>query len=166
LKSFLVQGILPVIAPIGSDEKGTVYNINADAAAASIAESLQADKLIYISDISGVYAHGRLLPRITLEEADKLIDNKEISAGMIPKVRSAFAALEKNVRSVNIIDGRVPHQLLKLFMPGSIPGTEFVITAKPKTRNHKPKTRNPKPKPKPETINSKPETKTRNPKPE
>jgi acetylglutamate kinase len=145
LKSFLAQGILPVIAPIGSDEKGTVYNINADAAAASIAESLQADKLIYISDIPGVYAHGHLLPRITFEEAEKLIEHNEISAGMIPKVRSAFAALRNQVKAVNLIDGRVPHQLLKLFMPGSISGTEFVITAEPKTRNQKPETHNTKP---------------------
>jgi acetylglutamate kinase len=126
IKNLLKNGYLPVIAPIGVDDDGTVYNVNADIAAGPIAASLDAAKLFYLTDIEGVKANGSLIPHLTQTDAEKMIKSGVISGGMIPKVDSALSALESGVQKVHIIDGRVPHALLlEIFTQEGI-GTEIV----------------------------------------
>lgn len=126
IKNLLKDGYLPVIAPIGVDEKGIIYNVNADIAVGPIAASLDAAKLVYLTDIEGVKANDRLVSHLTQSEAQSFINDGTISGGMIPKVQSALSALEAGVQKVHIIDGRVPHALLlEIFTKEGI-GTEIV----------------------------------------
>ncbi len=122
----LNNNFLPVIAPVGVDDAGQTYNVNADVAAASIAKALRAEKLVYLSDVEGIVAGGALVHSIGRNEAQRLIANGTINNGMIPKIRSAYAALEHGVRKVHMIDGRVKHSLLlEIFTDAGI-GTELV----------------------------------------
>ncbi len=126
IKNLLKDGYLPVIAPIGVDDKGTIYNVNADIAAGPIAASLDAAKLVYLTDIEGVKANGNLIPHLTQADAQNFIKDGTINGGMIPKVESALSALEAGVQKVHIIDGRTPHALLlEIFTKEGI-GTEIV----------------------------------------
>lgn len=126
IRNLLNDGYLPVIAPIGVDAEGTVYNVNADIAAGPIAASLSATKLVYMTDIDGVKINGKLASHLTQSEAQKYIADGNISGGMIPKVESALAALDSGVQKVHIIDGRVEHALLlEIFTKEGI-GTEIV----------------------------------------
>jgi acetylglutamate kinase len=126
IRNLLNDGYLPVIAPIGVDENGTVYNVNADIAAGPIAASLNATKLVYMTDIEGVKANDKLVSHLTGNDAENYIRDKVIVGGMIPKVESALAALESGVQKIHIIDGRVPHALLlEIFTKEGI-GTEIV----------------------------------------
>lgn len=130
IRNLLTDGYLPVIAPLGVDEAGTVYNINADIAAGEIAAALEAVKLVYLSDIEGVKANGILLSHLTEDDARTFISSGQISGGMIPKVESALKALRAGVQKVHIIDGRVPHGLLlEIFTKEGI-GTEIVESTK------------------------------------
>ena len=125
--TLLEHNFIPVIAPIGVGEKGEAYNINADVAASEIAAKLKAEKLIYLTDTRGVKAEeGNLISTLTKEKVGKLIKERVIREGMIPKVKSALKAIEKGVRKVHIIDGRVKHSiLLEVFTREGI-GTEVV----------------------------------------
>jgi acetylglutamate kinase len=106
-------GFVPVIAPIGVDERGVTHNVNADEAAGAIAAALGAEKLILLTDVSGVEdAAGKLLPLLSAEEARKQIAEGTIRGGMIPKVECCVAALAAGVASAHIIDGRIEHALL------------------------------------------------------
>jgi len=126
IKNLLKDGYLPVIAPIGVDEKGIIYNVNADIAVGPIAASLDAAKLVYLTDIEGVKANDRLVSHLTQSEVQSFINDGTISGGMIPNVQSALSALEAGVQKVHIIDGRVPHALLlEIFTKEGI-GTEIV----------------------------------------
>ncbi len=126
IKNLLRDGYLPVIAPIGVDENGIVYNVNADIAAGPIAAALGAAKLVYLTDIEGVKINGALVPHLSQNDAGKYIADGAISGGMIPKVKSALSALESGVQKVHIIDGRVEHALLlEIFTQEGI-GTEIV----------------------------------------
>ena len=126
IKNLLKDGYLPVIAPIGVDDEGTVYNVNADIAAGPIAASLDAAKLVYMTDTEGVKANGSLISHLTQSTAENYIKEGIISGGMIPKVESALASLESGVQKVHIIDGRVSHALLlEIFTKEGI-GTEIV----------------------------------------
>ncbi len=108
---------IPVIAPIGIDENGHSYNINADLVAGKIAETLNAEKLILLTNTAGILdKQGELLTGLSLADVDNLIADGTISGGMIPKTRCATDALKGGVTSVHIIDGRVEHAvLLELF---------------------------------------------------
>jgi acetylglutamate kinase len=126
LEMLFTHDIMPVIAPIGVDNKGQAYNINADIAAGAIATALKAEKLVYLSDVEGVMAGDALIPSIDREHAEQLVKEGVITSGMLPKVRSAFSALEAGVRKVHMIDGRVKHSLLlEIFTDEGI-GTEVV----------------------------------------
>jgi acetylglutamate kinase len=126
IKNLLRDGYLPVIAPIGVDENGIVYNVNADIAAGPIAAALGATKLVYLTDIEGVKINRALVPHLSQNDAQKFIADGSISGGMIPKVKSALSALESGVQKVHIIDGRVEHALLlEIFTQEGI-GTEIV----------------------------------------
>ena len=104
---------IPVIAPIGVDADGNSYNINADLVAGKIAEVLQAEKLLLLTNIAGLQGRdGSVLTGLCTEEVDDLIADGTISGGMLPKIRCALDAVKANVRSAHIIDGRVSHAVL------------------------------------------------------
>ncbi|HPF71240.1 MAG TPA: acetylglutamate kinase [Candidatus Krumholzibacteria bacterium] len=126
LAGLLDQDVLPVIAPLGVDAEGRMHNVNADTAAGAIAEALKARKLVYLSDIPGVMADGELLPSLDRARATELVQTGVIDGGMLPKLRSAFAALDAGVRKVHIIDGRVQHSLLLEIFTREGVGTEIV----------------------------------------
>jgi acetylglutamate kinase len=126
LNLLLSNGIMPVIAPIGVDVLWQAYNINADVAAAAVAAALKAEKLVFLSDVEGIMAEETLIPSITEHHAEELINNGVISKGMIPKVRSAFDALDANVNKVHMIDGRVKHSLLLEIFTDTGIGTELI----------------------------------------
>lgn len=108
---------IPVIAPIGVDEKGHSYNINADLVAGKVAEVLQAEKLILLTNIAGLMSQqGDVLTGLSTEQVDALIADGTIYGGMLPKIRCALDAVHGGVISAHIIDGRVPHAtMLELF---------------------------------------------------
>jgi acetylglutamate kinase len=108
---------IPVIAPIGVDAEGASYNINADLVAGKVAEVLRAEKLILLTNISGLQdKNGEVLTGLTTQEVDELIANGTIYGGMLPKIQCALDAVHAGVTSAHIIDGRVPNAtLLELF---------------------------------------------------
>lgn len=112
--SFLDSGdFIPVIAPIGVGPQGETYNINADLVAGKIAEVLQAEKLVLMTNTPGVLdKEGRLLTGITPKDIDAMVEDGTLSGGMLPKIASALDAARSGVKSVHIIDGRVEHALL------------------------------------------------------
>lgn len=110
----LVDGdFIPVIAPIGVDEKGRSYNINADLVAGKVAEFLKAEKLILLTNTAGVQDKGgKVLTGLTVEQVDALIREGTIHGGMLPKIQCALEAVKAGVSTAHIIDGRVPHAIL------------------------------------------------------
>jgi len=113
IKNFIDENFIPVIAPMGVDEKNQAYNINADTAAGALAISLKSRRLLLMTDVEGVYdENNKLISEIKSVEAEKLIYNQTIHGGMIPKIRTCINAVNKNVRGVVIIDGRKPHSIL------------------------------------------------------
>jgi acetylglutamate kinase len=116
LHSLLDDGFIPVVATIGTDAAGQAYNINADTVAGAIAESLGAEKLVYLTDIEGlrrvVDDPSSLIRQTTPDELDSLMADGTIAGGMIPKVESCVHAVRSGVRRAHILDGRIPHVLL------------------------------------------------------
>ncbi len=124
------QDIIPVIMPVGLDSKGSLYNINADDMASEIAGSLNAEKLVLLTDVKGILREKSdeesLISSLHVTEVDELIKIGVISAGMIPKVKACLRALEKGVNKTHILDGRVPHViLLEVFTTEGV-GSEIV----------------------------------------
>jgi len=106
-------GFIPVVAPIGTGADGTTYNINSDLVAGKLAEVLAAEKLVVMTNTPGVLdKQGKLLTGLTPKKIDDLVHKGVISGGMLPKIGSALDAARNGVKSVHIIDGRVPHALL------------------------------------------------------
>ena len=104
---------IPVIAPIGTDEKGASYNINADSVAGEIAKVLRAEKLILLTNVAGVQGgKGTVLTGLSIKQVAKLIADKTIRGGMLPKIECALEAVKGGVHSAHIIDGRVEHAVL------------------------------------------------------
>ena len=126
----LGKGYIPVISTIGCDNDGNVYNINGDTAAAYIAGALNAKRLIMMTNIAGVLKDkndsSSIIPEISLSEAEELKKNGIISDGMIPKVDCCIKAIEKGVKKVIIMDGRVPHSILMELLTDEGAGTLFV----------------------------------------
>ena len=114
--SALSNGYIPVIATVGVDDVGNVYNINADTAASEIAVALQAENIITLTDILGVMRDvndkDSLIPEIKLDEISGLIEQGVVSGGMIPKIRSLESAVRRGVKKTVMIDGRTPHSIL------------------------------------------------------
>ena len=130
LEDNLDRGYIPVVAPIGVDEDGAQYNINADYVAAAIAGALKAEKLLLLTDVEGVYKNyedkSSFISSLTQAEAESYIEDGTISGGMIPKVEACLTALRQGAHKTSIIDGRLPHSLLlELFTAQGI-GTEIV----------------------------------------
>ena len=113
LKEIIKEDFIPVITPMGLDEKGIAHNINADTAAGSLARSIKSRRLMLLTDVEGVLDNNdKLISEINTIEAKELINNKTIHGGMIPKVKTCIDAINNGVRAVVIIDGRKPHSIL------------------------------------------------------
>jgi acetylglutamate kinase len=130
VKAYLQAGITPVITPLGQDSSHKLYNVNADEAAAAIAERLAARKLVFLSDVPGLLENREdptsILSTLKLNEVEGLIERGVIDGGMLPKVSGALKALKAGVRKTHIIDASLPHSLLlELFTDKGV-GTEIV----------------------------------------
>ncbi|MBR1477698.1 MAG: acetylglutamate kinase [Lachnospiraceae bacterium] len=130
LYDLLENDFLPIVAPTGTDDNFDTYNINADDAACVIAKAVGADKLVFLTDVEGLYRDfedkSSFISRITVSEANKLIDGGIIGGGMLPKLKNCTDAVESGVHRVHILDGRVPHcLLLEIFTSEGI-GTMFM----------------------------------------
>ena len=130
LYDLLDQDFLPIVAPIGLDDNYDTYNINADDAACAIAKAVGADKLVFLTDIEGLYKDindkSSFISRITASDADGLISSGIIGGGMLPKLNNCTSAIKNGVHRVHILDGRVPHcLLLEIFTKDGI-GTAIV----------------------------------------
>ncbi len=126
LSLLMKNDMIPVIAPIGLGEQGELYNINADDAANEIATALKAEKLVYLSDTDGVIVDGQLVSTLSKSEANELIEQGKIYGGMIPKVNSAFEAIEAGVQKVHLINGGIKHSLLLEIFTNEGIGTEII----------------------------------------
>ena len=111
--NLIKDDFIPIVSPMGLDEKKQVYNINADTAAGALAKSLKSRRLMLMTDVEGVYdKNKKLISEIKSTEAEKLIYDETISEGMIPKIRTCINAINNGVRGVAVIDGRKPHSIL------------------------------------------------------
>ncbi len=113
LETIMNSDLIPVIAPVGVGRNGETYNINADTVAGAVAGALGADRLLFLTDVPGVMdKEGKIIPSLTISQAQALIKDGTISGGMIPKVQTCIDALQAGVEAVVILDGRIPHVLL------------------------------------------------------
>ena len=113
INMLIASDFIPVIAPLGVDAEGNTYNINADLVAGKVAEFLQAEKLMLLTNIKGVLGRdGEVVTGLTPKKVDSLIEDGTISGGMIPKIQCALDAVRSGVKSAVIVDGRVPHATL------------------------------------------------------
>jgi acetylglutamate kinase len=112
----LAQGLIPVVATIGTDASGQAFNINADTAAGALAAALKAEKLVFLTDVAGLRSEpddpSTLLHRVTAEELDAMVASGAANSGMIPKVEACAWAVRHGARRAHILDGRTPHALL------------------------------------------------------
>ena len=112
----LEKDFLPIICPIGFDEKFLSYNINADDAACAIARAVNAEKLAFLTDVEGVYRDfqdkSTLISEITVKEAQEFVNGGGLGGGMLPKMQNCIDAIQNGVNRVHILDGRIPHCLL------------------------------------------------------
>lgn len=130
LFDLLEKGYLPIVSPIGLGEDFATYNINADDAACAIAKAVGADKLVFLTDIEGLYKDindkSSFISRITASEADSLIEEGFIGGGMLPKLNNCTSAVKDGVNRVHILDGRIPHCLLLEIFTNEGVGTAIV----------------------------------------
>jgi acetylglutamate kinase len=119
LEKLIREELIPVIAGVGVDAHGQAYNINADTVAAAVAGAVRAEKLVYLTDVAGLYRDfadpTSLISQIDAAALEAILGDGSVSAGMIPKLRSCLAALKAGVRQAHIVDGRLPHVLLLEF---------------------------------------------------
>ena len=132
VERLLREDLIPVIATVGVDESGQAHNVNADAVAAAIAGALGAAKLVYLTDVLGVYEdypdESTLISRVDVAGMERLLADGKVGEGMIPKLRSCIAALADGVERAHILDGRVPHALLLEFFTREGIGTMITRT--------------------------------------
>jgi acetylglutamate kinase len=116
IKTLINNDFIPVIAPVAADREGNTYNINADYAASAIAGALEAEKLIFLTDVEGVMKDinnpDSIISNMSFNKAKKYIEDGTISGGMVPKVECCIEGVEKGVKTVHILDGRLEHSLL------------------------------------------------------
>jgi acetylglutamate kinase len=133
LDTLLDRSFIPVISTIGADASGQAFNINADSAAIAVAEALDAEKLIYLTDVPGVLTDvddpASLISRLSVARSRLLIAEGVIAGGMIPKVEAALAAVQAGVGSSHILDGRIPHVVLLELLTHEGVGTMVTRTA-------------------------------------
>ena len=130
LYDLLESDFLPIVAPIGLDDNFDTFNINADDAACAIAKAVGADKLVFLTDIEGLYKDindkNSFISRITASEADDLISEGFIGGGMLPKLNNCTSAIKNGVNRVHILDGRIPHCLLLEIFTNEGVGTAII----------------------------------------
>lgn len=130
LERMLREELIPIVATVGVDEAGQAYNVNSDTVAGAIAEALGAEKLVYLTNVTGLYRDladaDSLVSHIDVAGLAALIETKAISEGMIPKLRSCVDALKSGVARAHILDGRIPHALLLEFFTREGIGTMVV----------------------------------------
>jgi len=116
IERMLREDLIPVVATIGVDQEGQAYNVNADAVAAAIALALRAEKLVYLTDVTGVYRdfadEASLISQTDIAGLEQLLADGTVGEGMIPKLRSCIEALRGGVHRAHVLDGRLPHVLL------------------------------------------------------
>ena len=127
LQRLVAEGLIPVVATIGSDESGQAYNINADTVAGALAEALQAEKLIFLTDIEGLRVVAddptTVIHKASADVIDEILRSGGAQGGMMPKVEACASAVRAGVHSAHILDGRVPHALLLELFTDSGVGT-------------------------------------------
>ena len=130
LERLLREELIPVVATVGVDDAGQAYNVNADTVAGAIAESLRAEKLVYLTNVAGLYGdladEASLISRIDVDRLAALADDGVLSDGMIPKARSCVEAVKSGVSRAHILDGRIPHALLLEFFTREGIGTMVI----------------------------------------
>lgn len=130
INTLIDNDFVPVIAPIGLDDNYVNYNINADDAACAVATAIGAEKLVFLTDIEGVYVNpedkNTLISVLTLEKADELIERGFVGGGMLPKLKNCVDAVKNGVSRVHILDGRIPHCLLLEFFTNKGIGTAII----------------------------------------
>lgn len=130
LFDLLEKDYLPIVSPVGLGDCFDTYNINADDAACAIAKAIGADKLVFLTDIEGLYKDindkDSFISRITASEADELIESGFIGGGMLPKLNNCTSAVKNGVNKVHILDGRIPHCLLLEIFTNEGVGTAIV----------------------------------------
>ena len=130
INTLIDNNFVPVIAPIGLDDDYQNYNINADDVACAVATAVGAEKLVFLTDIEGVYADHKnkdsLISVLTLDKADELMDNGFIGGGMLPKLKNCVDAVRNGVSRVHILDGRIEHCLLLEFFTNKGIGTAII----------------------------------------
>ena len=128
--SLIESDFVPVVCPIGMDTHAQTYNINADDAAYALAQALDAEKLVFLSDIEGIYRDFNdkesLISMLTISEAKYLLNSGGIRGGMLPKLQNCIKAIENGVSRVHIIDGRIQHCLLLEFFTDRGIGTAIL----------------------------------------
>ncbi|HEB12135.1 MAG TPA: acetylglutamate kinase, partial [Actinobacteria bacterium] len=116
LHDLIDDDYIPIIASIGANEDGQSYNINADTVAAEIAASIQADKIIFLTDVEGLYKNletkQNVISSLSFEESREMIETGRVQGGMLPKVQGCARAVEAGVKRAHILNGTVPHALL------------------------------------------------------
>jgi len=126
----LLEGKIPVIAPLGVDAAGNTYNVNADTVASEIASSLTAEKLVYLTDVQGIFRdindENSLISTIKVDDVPKLKKQGVISGGMIPKTDACLEALKNHVHKTHIISGKIQHSLLLEIFTDKGVGTEII----------------------------------------
>ena len=130
LTDLLESETIPIVAPIGRGPDGEAYNVNADTAAGEIAAALHAEKLVFLTDVTGIMRQqddeGSLLSTVPVRDVEELIDTGVIGGGMIPKTRAGVHAVRAGVHKAHIIDGRIPHSVLLEFFTDEGVGTQIV----------------------------------------
>ncbi len=127
LTTVVGSGLIPIIAPVAFGAGGETYNVNADTFAGAIAGALSANRLLFLTDVPGVLdKQGKLIPRLSIKQADDLIEDGTISGGMIPKVETCIEVLNKGVEAVVIVNGKAPHAVLLELFTDHGAGTMFV----------------------------------------
>ncbi|WP_088893707.1 acetylglutamate kinase [Leptolyngbya ohadii] len=132
INSLVNSGYIPVVSSVAADDSGQAYNINADTVAGELAAALGAEKLILMTDTSGILRDYKdastLISKVDIQEARQLIDSGIVSGGMIPKVNCCVRSLAQGVRAAHIIDGRLPHALLLEIFTDAGTGTMIVAS--------------------------------------
>jgi len=132
LRHLLREGLVPVVATIGTDASGQAYNINADTVAGAIAETLEAEKLVFLTDVEGIRSDAgdprTVMQHVGVDALDGLVASGAVGDGMVPKARACSHAVRAGVTAAHILDGRVPHALLLELLTDEGVGTMVVST--------------------------------------
>ena len=130
LQALIDSETIPVVAPIGLGEDGEAYNVNADTAAGEIAAALRAEKLVFLTDVTGILEdpadESTLISTVGVDQVQVLIDSGVIQGGMIPKARAGARSVRAGVHKTHIVDGRIPHSLLLEFFTDEGVGSQIV----------------------------------------